>query len=232
MARNQRKRSNNVSYSWPVPILTKKFGQYQKVNAELIPLFYEYKKAHPRNSGSVYSSPDTLTEEITHPAMQQLSRFITDGVFELAAEVNGDYWKKAQNININVTGIWFQITNDFGFHETHIHGNCSWSGVYYVQAGQSSSGPDSVTDSGMPNGITRFYGPHMEYAAGGHGDLGNLYLQDHTLDSYPEDGKLVIFPAHLKHMVFPYQGVDDRIIVSFHAQVLGDTELRYDYGFS
>ena len=37
-----------------------------------------------------------------------------------------------------------------------------------------------------------------------------------------EKGKLVIFPAHLKHMVFPYNGDDDRIIVSFHAQVLGD----------
>jgi hypothetical protein len=98
-----------------------------------------------------------------------------------------------------------------------------------VQSGDSSTGPGSLGANGQPNGITRFYGPHTEYQAGGHGDLGNYYLQYHTHDSYPEDGKLVIFPSHIKHMVFPYYGDKDRIIVSFHAQVNGDTELRYDY---
>ena len=31
-------------------------------------------------------------------------------------------------------------------------------------------------------------------------------------------------------MVFPYSGKTDRIIVSFHAQVIGDSDLRYSYG--
>ncbi len=232
MVRGAQKKNPNISYFWPVPVLTKKFGQYQKVNPELLELFYEYKLHHPRDSGSVYSSPDNLQQEIPHPSIEKLTRFISDGVFEIASETNGEYWKNASDIQVNLTGIWFQITNDFGFHETHIHGNCSWSGVYYVQVGESSRGPDQRAANGMPNGITRFYGPHIEYTAGGHGDLGNLYLQDHTRDSYPEDGKLVIFPSHLKHMVFPYNGENDRVIVSFHAQVLGDTELRYDYSFS
>jgi hypothetical protein len=232
LARVAPKRNPNISYHWPVPVLSRKFGQYQQVNRDLLEAFYEYRKRNPRGSGPMYSSPDNLHQEIDHPSLLKLTRFITDGVYEIAAEVNAPYWKKATNIRVNLTGIWFQITNDFGFHETHIHGNCSWSGVYYVRAGNSSRAAGDVGKNGMPNGITRFYGPHMEYTAGGHGDLGNYYLQDASLDSYPEDGRLVIFPAHLKHMVFPYQGEEDRVIVSFHAQVFGESELRYGYSFS
>lgn len=232
MSRNTPKRNPNIAYHWPVPVLSRKFGQYQKVNPELIELFYDYRQRHPSKAGSVYSSPDNFYEGIENSGLSRLTQFLTDSVFEVAADANRNYWGKATNIRVNLTGVWFQITNDYGFHETHIHGNCSWSGVYYVRAGDSSTGPDDLGSNGMPNGITRFYGPHMEYTAGGHGDLGNLYLQDHTVDSYPEDGRLVVFPSHLKHMVFPYKGAEDRVIVSFHAQVFGDTEMRYGYSFS
>ena len=232
MAKPVVKKNPNISSHWAVPVLTKKFGAHQKINPDLLGLFYEYKRSNPRNQGSVYSSPDNLDKIIKHPSMERLSKFIMDGVFEIASHVNAPYWKETSNIHIDVTGIWFQITNDYGFHETHIHGNCSWSGVYYVQSGNASKNASELASNGMPNGITRFYGPQMEITAGGHGDNGNLYLQDHSIDSYPEDGKLVIFPSHLKHMVYPYAGEDDRVIVSFHAQVNGDTELRYGYSFS
>ncbi len=224
-------RNPNITELWPVSILTRKFGKFQKVNPELIRYFSEYRAANPGPPGPMYSSPDNFSADTENAALKELQQFIMDGLFEIASATNGRFWGKKQSINIHITGLWFQVSNGYGFHETHVHGNCSWSGVYYVQSGQSSRKAGETGDNGMPNGITRFYGPHMEYQAGGHGDLGNLYLQSSTWDSFPEDGKLVIFPAHLKHMVFPYNGDDDRIIVSFHAQVLGDSELRYDYSF-
>ena len=42
---------------------------------------------------------------------------------------------------------------------------------------------------------------------------------------------LVVFPSHVKHMAFPYSGERDRVIVSFHAQVHGETDLKYNYEF-
>ena len=221
-----------IQQLWPVSILVRKFGKHQQVNPELIRLFREYQQKHPGKSGSVYSSPDNFAQGLKNDAMDSLTKFIMDNIFAIATELNRSYWGQSQSINIDITGLWFQISNDFGFHETHIHGNCSWSGVYYVQSGSASKSANDLHENGMPNSITRFYGPHMEYGAGGHGDLGNYYLMDDDYDSFPEDGKLVIFPSHLKHMVFPYQGKEDRIIVSFHAQVNGDKELRYNYGFS
>ncbi len=224
-----RQNKNHIQQLWPVTILSRKFGKYQQVNPALIEYFREYRTANGGADQAVYASPDNFSAGSDNPAIQVLTQFIMDNVFEVAAEVNSPFWTQGQALNVHVTGLWFQISNHYAFHETHVHGNCSWSGVYYVQSGNSSKGPADLGENGQPNGITRFYGPHMEYQAGGHGDLGNFYLQSHTHDSYPEDGKLVIFPSHLKHMVFPYNGVEDRIIVSFHAQINGDSELRYDY---
>ena len=223
------KSDNKLTQLWPVTILSRRFGKYQQVNPQLIELFNQYRKAHPGKPGPVYASPDNFSANTENPAILALQKFIMDCVFEIASQVNAPYWDKKQAYNVHLTGMWFQISNHYGFHETHVHGNCSWSGVYYVQTAGCSRGPDDLGENGQPNGITRFYGPHTEYQAGGHGDLGNYYLQDHTFDSYPQDGKLVVFPSHIKHMVFPYNGEQDRVIVSFHAQINGDQELRYSY---
>lgn len=229
MVKPHRPAQSPIQKLWPVTILSRRFGKYQQVNPALLKHFAEYREANPGDGSVVYASPDNFAAESDNPAIVALQKFIMDNVFEVAAEVNGAYWSKQQSLDVHITGMWFQISNGYGFHETHVHGNCSWSGVYYVQSGNSSKGPSDTGANGQPNGITRFYGPHTEYQAGGHGDLGNFYLQDHTWDSYPEDGKLVIFPSHLKHMVFPYNGEQDRVIVSFHAQVNGDKDLRYSY---
>ncbi len=221
-----------IKQLWPVSILTRRFGKFQQVNPELIRFFRDYQQQHPGKSGSVYSSPDNFAQDVDNPAIHSLTKFIMDNVFDIASELNKSHWSPSQSINIDITGMWFQISNDFGFHEMHVHGNCSWSGVYYVQSGSASQSDSDRHTNGMPNGITRFYGPYTEYNASGHGDLGNYYLMHGSYDSYPEDGKLVVFPSYLKHMVFPYQGEQDRIIVSFHAQVNGDQELRYRYSFT
>lgn len=231
----------NIAQLWPVSILTSQFSQHREINPQLVELFLQYRDAHPnRAGGAAYSSPDNFAQGNDNPALLALEKFIMDNVFAVAAHVNRRYWEKnmAKNIrggaelSVKLTGMWFQISNDFGFHQIHSHGNCSWSGVYYVQAGSSSRNQNDLHENGMPNGITRFYGPHGEYLAGGHGDHGNYYLHDYTHDSYPEDGKLCVFPSHLKHMVFPYQGDKDRIIVSFNAIVDGDAPLRHNYAFS
>jgi hypothetical protein len=197
---------------WPVTILTRKFDQSEQVNPELITLFTKHREQHQTRPGPAFVSADNFAVDLPSPALDSL--------------------KKLNSVDIDVTGMWYQISNDFSFHETHIHGNCSWSGVYYVQSGSASKSARDVLPNGMLNGVTRFYGPHTEYCAAGHGDWGNFYLQDDSYTSYPEDGQLVIFPSHIKHMAFPYQGEQDRIIVSFHAQVNSEQSMQYNYSFN
>ncbi|MDC1287567.1 2OG-Fe(II) oxygenase family protein [Gammaproteobacteria bacterium] len=205
--------------------------QHASIKQDLLDLFYAHRDEHSKTIGPVYASRDNLYELYKdHPAFAALIKFILDSVYQVAAHANGKAWQNSQSIDVKLTGVWFQISNDNGLHETHIHGNCSWSGVYYVQAGESSRSK-SDRRNGLLNGVTRFYGPYMEFLAGGHSEFGNLYLGHGSWDSFPQDGKIAVFPSYLKHMVFPYSGEQDRVIISFHAQVDGEKELQYRYQF-
>ena len=234
MAKSTESPKGDLIKLWPVTILTRKFDQSEQVNPELITLFTQHRNQHQTKPGAAFVSADNFAVDMQNPALDSLKTFIVSSVGEIAQALNYKYWEKLKltSVDIDVTGMWYQISNGFSFHETHIHGNCSWSGVYYVQSGSASKSDKDVLPNGMLNGVTRFYGPHTEYCAAGHGDWGNFYLQDDSFTSYPEDGQLVIFPSHLKHMAFPYQGEKDRIIVSFHAQVNSEQSMLYNYSFN
>jgi uncharacterized protein (TIGR02466 family) len=227
------KTNSNILALWPTTILSKRFAHHQKVNPVLMDLVYKHRDREQRSPKNSYASKDDLLNQYPlHKELNELADFFREGIFEISKASNQGMWKDSDTVKINMTGLWFQISNGFAFHETHVHGNCSWSGVYYVQAGESSESRESIKPGDQPNGITRFYGPNMENMAGGYGDYGNFYLHDSSWDSYPQDGKLVIFPSYLKHMVFPYNGKNDRVIFSFHAQVDKKGGLTYDYSMA
>jgi hypothetical protein len=63
--------------------------------------------------------------------------------------------------------------------------------------------------------------------------LSNAYLQDSYFDVVPQEGKLVIFPAFLKHQAMPYEGRKDRVVLSFNIQVHGERGDRaLDFSFA
>lgn len=226
-------KNNSIHMLWPTPILRKKFQQHETVNPELVKLFYEHRRTDNKAEASVYSSGDDLLLRYDDPALNQLFSYISECVMEISGAMNAEIWKHSQSkkMNMNVVGAWFQIQNDHGYHETHTHGNCTWSGVYYVQVDADAKRKNNLK-LGPLNGITRFYGHHMDLIGGGYMDSGNLYLQSTSFDSEPEAGVLCIFPSHIKHMAMPYVGEKDRIIVSFNIQVHGDQgDEVFDYSF-
>ena len=234
MAKKNKTEGNpNIVKLWPTTLLVKRYAHYQKVNPALLELFYQHRERDQRGSQQAYASSDDLLQQYPlHTELNDLAEFISQGIVEVAREANRGLWKSGEKVRVTLSGLWFQISNGHAFHEMHVHGNASWSGVYYVRAADCSTSPETHRGQ-QPNGVTRFYGPHVEHMAGGFGDYGNLYLHDSNWDSYPQDGKLCIFPAHIKHMPFPYIGDEDRVIVSFHAQVYNASgSQNYDYGFS
>jgi len=219
---------------WPTPILRRRFAQHQAVNPVLARLFNEHRAQDPAATGPVYSSADDLLMRYDVPQLNQLFAFISDCVYQVASAMNSALWQhsRSKKMQMEVVGAWFQIQNGYGFHETHTHGNCSWSGVYYVQVDQPGK-RERHPQLGAMNGVTRFYGHHADAIGGGYMDSGNLYLQSTAFDSAPEEGVLCVFPSHLKHMAMPYEGEKDRIIVSFNVQVHGDRgDDLYDYSFT
>ena len=99
---------------------------------------------------------------------------------------------------------WYHITKTNGMHESHLHPNCSWCGVFYVQSGDEGSG-DTVFEN--PANYTYV-------------DRGSQFLNSLcTVRVKPRDGMLVLFPSYLIHYQALYTGTQDRIIISFNSSV-------------
>jgi uncharacterized protein (TIGR02466 family) len=233
MAKKNKQDNPNIVKLWPTTMLSKRFAHYQKINPALLELFYQHRDREQRSPEQAYASHDDLLSQYPlHKELNELAEYISGSIVEVAREANRGLWRDDEKVRVTITGVWFQISNAHAFHEMHVHGNASWSGVYYIRAGDSSTSATDVKGP-QPNGVTRFYGPHVEHMAGGFGDYGNLYLHDNSWDSFPQDGKLCVFPAHIKHMPFPYVGEEDRVILSFHAQVFNSSgNQKYEYGFN
>lgn len=216
---------------WPVPLAVHRFERAAEVNEVLARVFLAMRATDPQAPpGRFYASADDLLRRIDLPEFQALLQFIAASIQATAQQANAGVWPAGRHgLQLELTGVWFQIQNGAAFHDIHTHGNCSWSGVYYVQidpAAQRQTHPEL----GALNGATRFYSPMFPLLGGAHMDMGNAFLQQATLDVTPHEGDLVLFPAFLPHKAMPYAGERDRIIVSFNAQIRapgGDQLFRY-----
>jgi hypothetical protein len=227
-----------TSVYWPVPIGIHQFDQAPTINPTLARAFQAMRATElAQNNESAhatevfYASHDQLLNRVQLPEFQALIRFIADALQNTVGQANTGVWPEGRmRLQLQVVGCWFQIQNGMAFHDVHTHGNCSWSGVYYVQC-DTDEVRTQHPSLGAMNGVTRFYGPYTNWLSGAYIDMGNAYLQTNTLDIAPQPGKLVVFPSYLAHKAMPYEGQEDRIIVSFNAQVHapeGDQMFRYE----
>jgi uncharacterized protein (TIGR02466 family) len=202
---------------------THRFAQATEVNEVLARVFTVMRATDPdhKPGSSFYASSDDLLQRVDLPEFAALIRFIAQALQSTVKQANAGVWPHGRHgLQLELTGVWFQIQNGAAFHDIHTHGNCSWSGVYYVQIDPQDARAQHA-DLGRLNGATRFYSPMFPLLGGAHMDMGNAYLQRATLDVAPQEGELVLFPAFLPHKALPYSGVKDRIVLSFNAQIHG-----------
>lgn len=159
-------------------------------------------------------SPLDLFDTTDEPNLLSLAGWFRQCIRSVVQKVNGG-GVPAERLHVRFNQSWFHITNDGGFHDAHVHGNCSWCGIFYLASGD----PDEIAEGGADragNGINRFYSPIG--TGGGLRDYGNAYLGRGYVDIRPTDGRLVLFPSYLLHSALPYRGASDRIILSFNSE--------------
>ena len=162
------------------------------------------------SAGLFESNFDLLAAD--HPGLSRLKAFICETVQMAATQANGSV-VESRRIRVEVVDSWCHITNDGGFHDAHVHGGCSWCGIYYVQIGDSGQ----RCEGGAPNGGNRFYSPLN--VGGGFKDFGNQYLGFSYVDPPLRDGMLILFPSYLLHSALPYRGKLDRVVISCNLRV-------------
>ncbi len=146
-----------------------------------------------------------------HAGLSKLKAFIVDSVKRAVIHVNGGK-QDASRLAVEIDDAWYHITNQGGYHDTHVHGGCSWCGIYYLQIGDSGR----RREGGAPNGGSRFYSPL--WRGGSHSDYGNNYLSTSYVDPPMQDGVLLLFPSYLLHSGLPYTGQQDRIVIAFNSR--------------
>ena len=216
---------------WAVPMGVHRFSRAAEVNPVLTRIFKVLRLTDPAaQDGAFYASADDLIKRVDIPEFKDLLQFIATSIQTTAQLANMGVWPEGRHgLQLELTGVWFQIQNGASFHDVHTHGNCSWSGVYYVQVDPPAQRV-AEPQFGALNGSTRFYSPLFPLLGGAYMDMGNAWLQNATADVAPTEGELIVFPSFLPHKAMPYVGERDRIIVSFNAQIHapgGDQLYRY-----
>jgi uncharacterized protein (TIGR02466 family) len=129
-----------------------------------------------------------MVEMANHATAQLLARLGTD-----KARTAQFSWKIA---------IWANVNRAGDYNKVHLHPGATWSGVYYVDAG----------DAGAEGGRLSLMDPspaaQMTFLSG---------LLRPTLEVTPAAGLMVLFPSYLPHMVHPYRGERPRISIAFNA---------------
>lgn len=203
---------------WPTPIVEVKNPDHARVKEALVRYCYEAQSqatqaiesnVTPRRKANLYESRFDFFMR-PQPEIQALRQFcgqaLSNAVLKLIERASGGA-ERPPGIGVDLHESWIHITREGGYHEVHNHPNCSWCGIYYLEPADCTVDP--------PNGINRFFSAiDIMYD-----DTGTLAYAQKPISIKPEEGKLVMFPAYVKHLAVPYKGTRDRIIVSFNSRV-------------
>jgi hypothetical protein len=110
-----------------------------------------------------------------------------------------------------VTSIWTIRQTDGDYQEMHTHPGGNISGNIYISAptlNENSKPSDSQILFRLP--ATR--------------DVNRFVMTD-TWKYSPEPGTFIVFPSHLPHTVYPWQGIGNRTVMAFDARIVPKEEL-------
>ena len=139
-------------------------------------------------------------------------------------------------VNIYLTACWININKKGDFNVQHDHPGCHMSGVMYLKIPENKkdtkvSGVNSI--DGYADAIGDPVGGEIAFA--NHNSFGSwkelFYYTDEFKKKYsqfgayyiePKEGVMLFFPANLRHHVEPSKSDEDRISVSFNADLVPD----------
>jgi uncharacterized protein (TIGR02466 family) len=198
----------NVAMAFGTPISTYLWPNSDAFNAELKKEILRREKAEKgitrSNVGGWHSKPDLLLWEAdcTRQLKDRLGAFAVD-LTRLVTRLDGP-----RKINLQMEG-WANVSRRGHYNSVHDHPGSTWSGVYYVSRGEPDSddpcnGKLELID---PRAGVNILGVQQQSA------LEGRYLVE------PMPGLMVMFPSWLKHTVHPFQGLGERISISFNINV-------------
>ena len=176
---------------------------------------YEYKGKKKKEHFSI-TNPNLHKDNVFNP----LRVFMLECLYEVLKDCG-------MHFDVGLTSMWGTQQSHGGYHHVHTHGNSFFAGVYYLK----SEGADEPSGTVFQNALSDFMMIRM------HKPYSNLQPAKSTTFDFQhhekfEEGKMVIFPAWLRHTTKTNNG-ERRQILAFNSMPIGkssnDPYDRYDY---
>lgn len=136
-------------------------------------------------------------------------------VVELADRYTADIGARGEPRYAWVPEMWANISGRGGANQYHTHPGAYWAAVYYVDDGYAGS-PDralggelEIEDPRMP--MLQMDGPDLRFRL-----RPDAPIADPEILLRPASGRLLLFPAWLRHAVRPYLGTAERISIAIN----------------
>jgi uncharacterized protein (TIGR02466 family) len=157
---------------------------------------------------------DKTVFEREEPGLFALRQHITAAVRDLTAI---PYQRATGNLRVRARlDGWINVIAHGDYNTPHFHAGSTWSGVYYIRAGDAAAAPSASSRAGGngSSGAIEFLDPRpaCEMNAGSQAHAQRLLV-------HPRDGLLLVFPGYLGHFVHPYFGKGERISLAFNCTV-------------
>ena len=176
--------------------------------AELNPLLRErilaHEARHPgrarTNMGGWHSETGLL--EFCGDAGARLIAHMHAMVEEATRRLYADFGRPPQTTNW-VLSAWANVNRAGDYNQLHTHPGATWSGVYYVDSGETAPASGGTA--------LQLYDPDPARA--------NLFFPELSTSNLlfrPEPGLMILFPSYVPHAVPPHRGTGTRISIAFN----------------
>lgn len=199
--------ARHVAMAFATPVAHHRWPGHGPVNAALRELILTRQSEDPgivrANVGSWHSRADLFAWD------GEAVRALCGWVHEMLAGLTQAVTLKRpdappRTVNYRLEG-WANVTRDGGYSSVHSHPHSTWSGVYYVAAGEPAPG--------LPhNGQLELLDPRA--GADQTALDGTVFGSRYLVETLP--GLMIMFPGWLKHTVYPFRGTGERISIAFN----------------
>lgn len=162
---------------------------------------------HISNVGGWQSKPDFWTWDSDEVATWR--GWVHGAILRMAALLT----EESDLTKVDVTyraGAWVNVNRHGHYNDGHIHPDCDWAVVYYVQTGEKE--PDWPR-----NGQIELHDPRTLSFSSSLNTFG--FARSLLID--PEPGKLIMFPSWIEHSVHPFYGTGERISIACNVKITG-----------
>lgn len=199
---------NDVRLCWPTPIFDRIWPNTEPMNQRLRDIILDKEKNDKGIAKSMrggwHSSEDLVNWKYPEIAeFIDLIRQAVDEMTRITAGVAQDDYSGGATFQA-----WANVLRDGGYNKPHTHPGCTWSGVYYVEPGETEAGAGD-------DGWIEFFDPRsaVEMIPTPGNEFGRRVAVE------PKAGRMLAFPAWLRHYVMPYHGGGERISIAFNVRM-------------